>query len=134
MKKCKQKIKFVTILLIIIIFTILFNGCRKKLTEETHIFDINMKIVSINGETKLSSDKFHIPQYCNNILFVTLTEPKQYRQLNTCKIPFDGNSIVHFHINNDEWIYNHKPGDIVHFDYLLKSKFFTIDENHKIEE
>ena len=105
-------------------------GCRKHVTPETHVFDVNMKIISINGETNLSNDKFSKPQQCNIILLVTLTQPKQYRKLNTC----GSRSGSNFNIYNDDWIYNHKAGDIIHFDYLLKSRFFTIDENHKIEE
>ena len=31
------------------------------------------------------------------------------------------------HINT-EWLYNHQEGDIVHFDYLRKDKFFEIKE------
>ena len=100
-------------------------GSGSRLSEETHVFNVNMKIVAINHESSLSDNKFHTPQLCNTILFVTLTEPKLYREINTC----NERSIQtgDFHIES-EWFYNHRIGDTVHFDHLLKSRFFTIAE------
>lgn len=82
-----------------------------------------MKIVAINYDCSLTNDKYRAPQLCNTILFVTLNEPKLYREINTCG-GLNNNKI---HIDT-KWLYNHRVGDIVHFDYLLKSKFFTIEE------
>ena len=106
-----------------IAFLITLQSCTQP-TEKTHVFNINMKIVSINGDCSLSQDKFHNPQLCNTILFQTLTPidgDTLYRELNTCTIT----NMREIHIDT-EWLYNHRPGDIVHFDYLLKSKFFKI--------
>lgn len=102
---------------------IIVASCGNRIAEETHAMNIDMKIVAINYDCSLTDDKFRTPQLCNTILFVTLTEPKLYREINTCK-DLDRNKI---HIDT-KWLYNHRVGDIVHFDYLLKSKFFTIDE------
>ena len=85
-----------------------------------------MKITSMNYNSSLTDDKFHTPQLCNIILFETLSEPILYREFNTCELPKNcttGKILTHI---DNVWIYNHKVGDTVHFEYLLKSKFFEI--------
>ncbi len=85
-----------------------------------------MRIVKINSECSLTNDKFHNPQLCNIILLETINNiggKKLYREINTCIDCCCGSDI---HIDT-KWLYNHKVGDTVHFDYLLRSKFFTID-------
>jgi hypothetical protein len=96
-------------------------SCSHRTVEDKFVRNIDMKITSINGETVLSDDKFHKPETCNTILLETIDGPKQYRELNTCKL----HSKIHI---DNVWIYNHRVGDIVHFDFLLKSKFFEIKE------
>ena len=92
-----------------------------KVSEKTHAINLDMKIVAINSDCSLSNDKFRNPQLCNTILFVTLQDPKLYREINTCTKAWS--------INIDtKWLYNHRVGDTVHFDHLLKSEFFTIKE------
>lgn len=78
--------------------------------------NIDLRIAAINQNSGMVDKK---PQLCNSILFETLTEPKLYREINTCKLP------PHIKINT-AWIYNHQVGDTVHFEYLLKSEFFKI--------
>ena len=31
-------------------------------------------------------------------------------------------------MKNDEWLYNHKIGDTLSFDYIKKDRFFTISK------
>lgn len=88
--------------------------------SEYYYRDINLRVVSINGECSLTNDKFHKPQLCNIILFETLDTPTKFMEINTCS-----NNAYYIHIDTP-WIYNHQPGDTVHFDYLLKSRFFEI--------
>lgn len=112
----------------VLIFILFISSCTHKKTEEKYVINIDMKVSAINYDCSLTNDKFHTPQLCNTILFETLTEPKLYREFNTCKLPNSVNSSgsgSDIHINN-VWIYNHRVGDIVHFDYLLKSEFFEI--------
>ena len=98
---------------------IILQGCSNKPSTDLHYINIKLRIVAINYETSLSQDKFHRLQGCNIILFETLDEPKLYMQINTCEF--------HQQIHIDtEWLYNHKIGDTVHFDYLLKTRFFII--------
>ena len=97
--------------------------------ENTHVFNVDMRIVSINGEQSISDDKFRTPQYINVILFETIKEPKLYREIQYIS---DYNQYQYIdytdiHINT-EWLYNHQPGDTVHFDYLLKDRFFKINK------
>jgi hypothetical protein len=88
---------------------------------ETHYYDINLRIVSFNSDCSLTDDKFKTPQLCNTVLFETLDKrPKQYLLINTCTMSSEI-------LIDTKWLYNHRVGDTVHFDYLMKTKFFTID-------
>jgi hypothetical protein len=100
---------------------------KSRLIQKKWYTDIDLRIVLINSESSLSNDKFHKPQLCNTVLFETLTEPKLYWEFNTCSNDYDLYKIA----IDTKWLYNHKPGDIVHFDYLKKYRFFTIDEEHR---
>lgn len=114
-------------ILVFISLIFIFTSCKHKIAEDKYAINIDMKIVAMNYDgASQTNDKFHTPQACNIILFETVTEPKLYREINTCKLPFS-NTGSDIHIDN-VWIYNHKVGDIVHFDYLLKSMFFEIKE------
>ena len=73
------------------------------------VYDINMRIVDI--------DKASSSQLSSTILLETISGEKLYREISSRE--------GHFRIDT-EWLYNHKSGDIVHFDYLRKSKFFRI--------
>jgi hypothetical protein len=105
---------------IIIIATIFLASCSSKDTDKNFYHDINLRIVSFNSDCSLSNDKFRRPQLCNTILFETLNEPKLYTQINTCKMSYN----IHIDV---KWLYNHQIGDTIHFDYLLKKNFFTIN-------
>lgn len=110
-------------MLIVIVFAC-SCGTKNERNPDKFYNNIDLKIVLINSESSLSNDKFHNPQLCNTVLFETLNEPKLYMEINTCKLAYT--------IKIDtKWLYNHKPGDIVHFDYLRKDRFFTIDKDHK---
>jgi hypothetical protein len=117
----------------IIFFNVFFVGCQKKEIDRAKFeVNIDMKITSINGKTCLDdNEKFNQPQECNKILFETIGEQnKLYREINTCDLPSGGGCGCKSKIKIDnEWIYNHKVGDVIHFDYLLKSKFFEIKTN-----
>jgi hypothetical protein len=84
-----------------------------------------MKIVKINSDCSISEDKFHIPQTCNTVLLETVNEPKLYVELNNCRERWTGSR---FEITKTEWWYNHHVGDIVHFDYIRKVRFFEINK------
>lgn len=111
--------------LTIICFLLFFIcACHKEEDERFHNFD--MKIVKINSDCSLSNDKFHNPQTCNTVLLVTLDDPKMYVELNDCNEKHTGNGYK-LEITKIKWWYNHQVGDTVHFDYLRKDRFFTID-------
>ena len=108
----------------ILLFFISFYAYRHRPDRSDEFYrNIDLKIVAINSESSLSNDKFHRPQLCNTILFVTLSEPILYCEINTC-----GLRSYTVNINIDtKWLYNHRADDIVHFDFLRKDRFFTID-------
>ncbi len=117
----KTNFKFKTQLIAFayVLLSVVFLTSCTKVTDETHYQNINLRIVKINSDCSLTNDKFRRPQLCNTILFETLTEPKLYREINDCQLPYN------IHIDT-KWIYNHRIGDTVHFDCMLKSEFFTI--------
>lgn len=111
--------KNIPYLIYLLLFFVTTSCGGSKVTEETHVMNIDMKIVALNYDCSLTNDKFRTPQLCNTILFVTLKKPILYREINTCGCPYS------IHIDT-KWLYNHQIGDTVHFDHLLKSEFFTI--------
>lgn len=80
-----------------------------------------MRIVSFSSDCSLTDDKFHKPQLCTAILFETIKDHRLYMELNTC----DNNWNIHI---DRKWLYNHQVGDTVHFDFLLKTRFFEIKQ------
>ena len=108
-------------LLLIAIICISCNNTHKS-NPAKFVENIDMKIILMSYELS-STDKFHNTQTCNMIIFETLTEPKLYRYIIINELPknlITGKNLIHI---DNMWIYNHKVGDTVHFDYLLKSKF-----------
>jgi len=107
--------------LFVILLILLAISCRSKPDPEISYIDMDLRIVLINSQSILSQNKFHKPQLCNIVLFETLTtDPKLYFEYNNCDIDFRSILI------NTKWLYNHCPGDTVHFNYIKKSRFFTI--------
>lgn len=99
----------------------LFTFCSCNLTEETHVFNVDMRIVAINSDCSVTNDKFKVNQLCNTILLQTIKEPILYREINTCKLP----PLIKI---NTEWLYNHRIGDTVHFSFLRKDLLFKIEK------
>ena len=86
--------------------------------------NFDLVIVGINVNSEI--DNHSRPQLCNAILFKTTKtfETKfntghLYREINTC-----ANDDSKFYITTS-WIYNHQEGDTIHFDYMLKERFFS---------
>jgi len=115
---------------IIIYFLIGSGSSEKSRNKEDKVYhNIELRIVSINGETVIVQDRFPYPQECNFILFETMGDEKSYMELNTCNLK-SGCGCNKIHIDR-KWIYSHRPGDVVHFDYILKERFF---KGHKNEQ
>lgn len=109
--------------LLILIISFGVHNKRKKYPDLIYT-NIDLRIVAINSDCSLSDDKFHKPQLCNTVLFETIKEPHLYCEINTCDLPLsNGRPTIHI---NTAWLYNHQKGDIVHFDYLHKDRFFEI--------
>lgn len=102
----------------------LLASCEPKSTDSTFYNNIDLTIEKMGSDCSVSNDKFHRPQLCTAILFKTTKEPFLYMELNTCNnIPLHAGIIT-----RPEWLYNHKVGDTVHFDYIYKSRFFKIKQ------
>ena len=108
------------ILIALISSIFLVSKSKNAKAKENQFHNIELRIVSINYDCSLTNDKFHKPQLCNAILFETITGPHLYCEINTCTERSPGIRIT------TKWLYNHRPGDIVHFDYLSKNRFFEI--------
>ena len=106
-----------------IIFIIYESYSHDKNVEANKEKNVDMILVSMNYDCSLNNNKFHRPQLCNTLLFKTIAYPYLYREINTCR---DVNHRSKLHIDT-KWLYNHQVGDTVHFDYLRKDLFFTID-------
>lgn len=107
--------------IILILCLLVFSSCE----NDRYYNDINLKIISIEKISDVSVDDSYNSN-CGTangnyeILFETTTEPKLYRKINTGQIVKTNIYIT------DKWFYSHSVGDIVHFDYMLKSEFFEI--------
>ena len=115
-------------LLIFIVFSVFLVSCEHNDRTNQKIFATNfdMKIVAVNYDGNTSTDdKFHTPQAVSIILLETVKEPKLYVEINTSKIYHEFGSNIHI---DKVWMYNHKVGDTVHFDYLRKEHFFELKE------
>jgi len=106
-------------LFILIVPLFAFFSCERH--KDDFYYNINLRIVSINSGYGFSDEKTPRSQSCNTILFETLSGPKLFREINTCK----PGVLYQIHID-PQWLYNHEIGDTVHFDYLLKNSFFKI--------
>lgn len=117
----------------IIVALIIGNGSKSKSKnhkkEDKLYHNIELKIVSINGDASTSKDKIFHPQECNLILFETTGDNKLYMELNSCDLK-SGCGCNKIHIDR-KWIYSHRPGDVVHFDYILKERFFKGHKNDR---
>jgi hypothetical protein len=115
-------------------FMFVITSCGKRtveqdLKDDVYYRDFDLKIVSINDRVNNGRSG---PQLCNVILFETTYYFEQrngtehlYRELIVCDTDKSCGCEKKIKIDT-EWLYNHKPGDLVHFDYMLKSKFFKI--------
>jgi hypothetical protein len=114
-----------TFTIIFIVFLVLF--CHQMVHPQPHIDksyrDFDLVIVGINVNSDI--DSHNSPQLCNAILLKTtktfevkFNTGHLYREINTC-----ANDGTNFHITTS-WIYNHQEGDTIHFDYMLKERFF----------
>lgn len=108
------------LVLVIALFSFL-SGCRSHDDELVRNFE--MKIAQINYSNEMSGGKQSHLIGCNEILFETLNEPKRYVTIGTC------DWIPYMEMRKPHWIYNHKVGDKVHFDYLRRDRFFDIRED-----
>lgn len=87
-----------------------------------HYVNVDCKIVQFGSESKLSDDKFHRPELCKSVLFQMQGDTTMYWEYNTCS-DHDADDIN----INTAWFYNHRVGDVIHFEYLAKTRFFKIN-------
>lgn len=88
------------------------------------VHDISAEIVSINGDDKeVTTDKFHKPFITNVVLFNVQGTNLYF------KLAGDASSSTDICNGlSDTWVYNHRVGAVVTFKYLLKSRFFEIQQ------
>lgn len=107
-----------------LIFIFIFGiRARNKLVESEKMFDVYAVIVEMNGQDIAYVGKNHIPTNTNTVLF---------------KVVRDGYPNAHFKLTQhdwslgmdvltDPWMYNHRVGDTVHFDFISRKRFFNIE-------
>lgn len=112
----KKQFKFALLILCLGLFS-----CSYPYKQEKYYVDDDCKIIAMGNQCSLTEDKFRTPQLCNFILVQRVDDTTLYMQLNTCNLPD--------YVKIDaKWLYEHNPGDIIHFDYIKKERFFTIDK------
>ena len=114
---------FFTGILIISIIGFLYYFLFTDRHSNELLFDVDVKIVQIGiaDPTHMGKGRYAV---CTPVLFETVKEPIQYVRFNTCSQEWNVRI-------NDAWIYNHRVGDIVHFKYLRKQRFFDIKEEYR---
>ena len=118
-------LKSIGVCFVIAIFITPFYLLKKgrEITESEKMFNVYAVIVDINGQDIAYVGKNHIPTNTNTVLF---------------KIVREGYPNTHFKLTQhdwslgmdvltDPWMYNHKVGDTVHFDFISSKRFFNIE-------
>jgi hypothetical protein len=119
--------------IIIILLPMPFSSCTTDHNQKNDklYHDVDLIVYSIDQKETVASGN------CHEIVFKLSTAyPALYWVYNTC----DNNNKNcgckgKIHINT-EWLYNHKAGDMVHFDYVLKSRFIpstVLDEKNPVK-
>lgn len=90
-------------------------GCGKKHHNEL-FYDYDCKVVLMNGEGIIPMGKFHTLTPVKTVLFQSIADTTLF-----CEMYSNQDRMV-----NNEWFYNHRVGDTAHFEYIRKSRFFTI--------
>jgi hypothetical protein len=118
-----------------LIVILLLTGCSTapdKGNENIFYHNRNGTIVSMDGNyntlTKTTNDDDGYtkpkPTTCKLALIQDKTDTTLFLELSTCED--DKPALV-----DKEWYYNHRIGDPVHFDYIRKDRYFTIQPRAK---
>lgn len=110
---------FVLFMILIFIGIVLFIPVRKKTNDNKIYRNESLVIVGTNEGTEITQNKFHKPISVKTWLVRRVTDTTQFAELSSHDRGFA--------ITTDLW-YNKKMGDTLHFDYILRRRFFTIDK------
>lgn len=106
-----------------------FASCQHNGDPNTQYINVDCKIVMMGQQSKLTDDKFHEPELVKSVLIQLVEDTTLFCEL----ISTDRNISNEYTFNKGsinpltaEWFYNHRIGDIIHFDYIAKRRFFHI--------
>jgi len=106
----------------LILLALLFlTSCIPTEKEDKSYHDRKGVIVSMNNESSLEQSKFSTPQLCMFALIRDIEDPTMFTVISSCGY---GRMI------NEEWYYNHKVGDTIHFEHKLKKSYFHIRKEY----
>lgn len=110
-------------LLFLTLSGLFFTSCGQEVKPdpEVHYINVNAKIIDMGSEDGITDDKHHDAINVKTVLIQLVKNPTQHAELVSSNYSTPRRWEV-----ETEWYYNHKVGDIIHFDYILKSRFFTI--------
>lgn len=94
-----------------------FLSCKRDHTFDLYT-DLQCVIVEMSGDNELRVGKHHNIPVTAKVALIYAPRVRLYAEITSN----DMSKIV-----TDRWWYNHKPGDTIHFDYILKSRFFPIN-------
>jgi hypothetical protein len=98
------------------------NKWKRAMNEKEIYRNEKVIIVGTNEAAQdFTHDKFHKPIVIKVWLVQRVNDPTQFAELDS---HWDSN---HFYITNELW-YSKSIGDTLHFDYILKRRFFTINK------
>ena len=113
--------------LLTIIVCLFFMGCGTRIGETTDT-NVSAVIVKINQneDAMVQNGKYKAPALGNTALFKN-TSNNMYFTFTACGncIEYDGHYCYAVNLN-DAWVYGHLVGDTVNFEYVNRSRYFTI--------
>jgi hypothetical protein len=111
------------ILGVLVIICLSVMKYEHDMVESKKVFDVYATIIEINGQDVAYVGKGSVPTNTNTVLFKVVKDgySDTYFKLS------QHNSFVGQAILTDSWIYNHRVGDTVHFEFISSDRFFKIE-------
>lgn len=102
------------IILILSVFLFSCSNSPDKKNNEKFYYDLDCKIIKMESNN------------CKVIFIQNMQDETMYTELKRCDDE-DDCSCVKIDLS-DKNFYSHKVGDMLHFDYIKKSRFFQLDQ------
>lgn len=95
----------------------------KRIEESEKMFNVYAVIVEMNGQDIAYVGKNHIPTNTNTVLFKVVREGYPNAHFKLTQHDWS----LGMDVLTDPWMYNHRVGDTVHFEFISRKRFFNIE-------